>query len=179
MDSKTGLLKNKTRILVTNSLTFLPSTDKIIVLKEGQISETGTFNELMQRNGYFSELIKQYSANTLNKEEDIEEIEKKIKSGTIRETDDEKSKLVEVERVETGRVKLSVYYRYLKAMSWIWFIVIALDYALMQTAYVGSSVWLSEWSEANDNKETDDPTDDTLFYLLIYGLPSDNILTHI
>ena len=34
-----GLLKNKTRVLVTNSITFLPKVDMIIVLKHGEISE--------------------------------------------------------------------------------------------------------------------------------------------
>ena len=164
MDSKTGLLKNKTRILVTNSLTFLPLTDKIIVLKEGQISETGTFKELMETNGYFSELIKQYSANSLDKVEDLEEIRKKIKSGTINETDTQKSKLVEAERAETGSVNLSVYYRYFKAISWFWCTIIVVNYILMQSASVGSSVWLADWSEANDNG---DPR--TAYYLSIYG----------
>ena len=164
MDSKTGLLKNKTRILVTNSLTFLPSTDKIIVLKDGQISETGTFKELMQRNGYFSELIKQYSSNTIDKEEDTDQIEKKIKSGTIKEVDTEKSRLVEVERAETGKVKFSVYFRYFKAISWFWCTIVFLNYALMQAASAGSNVWLSIWSEA-----TEEGGADAVFYLIIYG----------
>ena len=164
IDSKTGLLRNKTRILVTNSLTFLPSTDKIIVLKEGRISETGTFKELMERKGYFSELIRQYSSNSLDKVEDTEEVVKKVKSGTVREADNEKTKLVEVERAETGSVKLSVYYRYFKAISWFWCTVIVVDYCLVQSAQVGSSVWLSQWSYSNDNGG-----DKTAYYLTIYG----------
>ncbi|CAG2063299.1 unnamed protein product, partial [Timema podura] len=34
-----GLLRKKTRILVTHSITFLPSVDEIVVLKNGEVSE--------------------------------------------------------------------------------------------------------------------------------------------
>jgi len=36
-----GLLKNKTRLFVTNSLSFLPQVDQIIMLDGGTISEIG------------------------------------------------------------------------------------------------------------------------------------------
>ena len=165
MHSKTGLLKNKTRILVTNSLTFLPTTDKIIVLKDGMVSETGTFDELMQKNGHFAELINQYSANTLNQEEDKDESEKKIKATTLREVDGDKSRLVEVEKAETGRVKMSVYFRYFKSMSWFWCFNVVVTYALMQAANAGSSVWLAAWSTATETGSGDS----AFYYLIIYG----------
>ena len=42
-----GLLKQKTRVLVTHGISFLPQCDKIVVLKDGQISEVGTYQELL------------------------------------------------------------------------------------------------------------------------------------
>uniref|UniRef100_A0A8D0BHI1 ATP-binding cassette sub-family C member 6 n=1 Tax=Salvator merianae TaxID=96440 RepID=A0A8D0BHI1_SALMN len=48
-----GLLKNKTRILVTSAVQFLPQMDNIIVIVNGVISEMGTFQELLQRQGAF------------------------------------------------------------------------------------------------------------------------------
>ena len=41
-----GLLKNKTRILVTHALDFLHLCDKIIVMKEGQIVIEGSLSDL-------------------------------------------------------------------------------------------------------------------------------------
>ena len=41
-----GLLKNKTRILVTHALDFLHLCDKIIVMKEGQIVLEGSLSDL-------------------------------------------------------------------------------------------------------------------------------------
>jgi ATP-binding cassette subfamily C (CFTR/MRP) protein 1 len=55
-----GLLKTRTRILVTNGVSFLPQVDKIIVLVNGKISETGTFAELLLRKGDFSDFLNNY-----------------------------------------------------------------------------------------------------------------------
>lgn len=57
-----GLLKNKTRILVTHRITFLPQVDKIIVMKDGKIYESGTYAELMAKKGEFNNFIVQYLA---------------------------------------------------------------------------------------------------------------------
>ena len=39
----TGLLAGKTRLLVTHGITYLPKVDHIIVLKEGMVSEQGSY----------------------------------------------------------------------------------------------------------------------------------------
>ena len=49
------------RILVTHSITYLQEVDKIVVLKDGEISELGTFEELMERKGAFSEVLIHFS----------------------------------------------------------------------------------------------------------------------
>lgn len=41
-----GMLRNKTRILVTNELSYLKDSDLIIVMKDGRISAEGTYAEL-------------------------------------------------------------------------------------------------------------------------------------
>ncbi|XP_014278687.1 multidrug resistance-associated protein 1 [Halyomorpha halys] len=52
-----GVLRNKTRLLVTHSITFLPETDMIVVLKDGSVSEVGTYRELLATKGAFSEFL--------------------------------------------------------------------------------------------------------------------------
>ncbi len=55
----------QTRILVTHGITYLPKVDQIIVVKQGTITEDGEFEELIDRNGDFSEFIRTYlSENT-------------------------------------------------------------------------------------------------------------------
>lgn len=50
----------QTRILVTHAITFLPEVDQIVVLKGGQISESGTFKELLDQKGAFAEFLVNY-----------------------------------------------------------------------------------------------------------------------
>ena len=48
----------QTRILVTHGLTHLPDCDRIIVMQDGQIIESGTYNELMMKDGKLAEMVK-------------------------------------------------------------------------------------------------------------------------
>ncbi|XP_062444048.1 ATP-binding cassette sub-family C member 6-like [Rhea pennata] len=53
-----GLLKDKqTRVLVTHTINILPQVDNIVVLVDGTISEVGSYQELLQRNGAFAEFL--------------------------------------------------------------------------------------------------------------------------
>ncbi|HEY6438058.1 MAG TPA: ABC transporter transmembrane domain-containing protein [Ignavibacteriaceae bacterium] len=79
-----GILKNKTRILVTHRISLLPKVDEIVVMKDGSISEWGTYRELLDRKGDFAEFLVQYLENTdeaLNDDEIevFEEIVSKIR----------------------------------------------------------------------------------------------------
>src|SRR5690606_4488063 len=47
------LAKDDTLVLVSHRLTGLEKMDQIIVIDHGKIIEAGTFNELMQQQGYF------------------------------------------------------------------------------------------------------------------------------
>ena len=49
------------RVLVTHGLTFLPQCDLIVVLVDGRISEIGTYSELLNNKGAFSEFIETYA----------------------------------------------------------------------------------------------------------------------
>ena len=56
-------------MFVTNSLSFLPQVDEIVMIENGTISETGTFDELKDQDGAFAKFIKLYLENNeANKE---------------------------------------------------------------------------------------------------------------
>ena len=75
-----GLLKRKTRILVTHGISYLPQMDQIVVLKDGKISEIGTYEQLISSRGAFADfLIEQ-----LQKEEEntlVQDLEVKVCQG--------------------------------------------------------------------------------------------------
>uniref|UniRef100_A0A7N6C098 Multidrug resistance-associated protein 1 n=1 Tax=Anabas testudineus TaxID=64144 RepID=A0A7N6C098_ANATE len=57
-----GLLKDKTRVLVTHGLSYLPQADLILVMVEGEITEMGSYQQLMATEGAFSEFLRTYAA---------------------------------------------------------------------------------------------------------------------
>ncbi|NXM27118.1 MRP3 protein, partial [Oxyruncus cristatus] len=65
-----GVLKGKTRILVTHGISFLPQVDHIVVLVDGKISEMGSYQDLLKQNKAFAEFLRNYAL-----DEDIEEDE--------------------------------------------------------------------------------------------------------
>ena len=67
-----GLLKKKTRILVTHGVGYLPQVDNIYVMKDGKISESGTYQELLQQGGEFANFLIQYLTEEQEKDLDLQ-----------------------------------------------------------------------------------------------------------
>ncbi|XP_033614349.1 multidrug resistance-associated protein 1 isoform X3 [Fukomys damarensis] len=52
----------KTRILVTHGISYLPQVDVIVVMTGGKISEMGSYQELLARDGAFAEFLRTYAS---------------------------------------------------------------------------------------------------------------------
>ena len=55
-----GLLRENTRVLVTHGIGYLPQVDDIVVLKDGRVSEQGTYEELLKKKGDFADFLLEY-----------------------------------------------------------------------------------------------------------------------
>ncbi|XP_058815258.1 multidrug resistance-associated protein 1 isoform X5 [Topomyia yanbarensis] len=75
-----GLLAKKTRVLVTHGITYLPNTNVIFVLKDGEVSESGSYQELMDKKGAFAEFLIQHLQEVNEEDEDIDEIKAQLES---------------------------------------------------------------------------------------------------
>ncbi|XP_026315311.1 multidrug resistance-associated protein 1-like isoform X2 [Hyposmocoma kahamanoa] len=76
-----GLLKTKTRVWVTHSVTYLAQADLVLVLKKGQISEAGTYQGLLEKKGAFADfLIHHLSIAKRTSPEELNEIKQDLKS---------------------------------------------------------------------------------------------------
>lgn len=62
----------QTRVLVTHGITYLPRVDRIVVLDGGRVSEIGTYEQLISRDGAFAEFIRTYLKDTADEEEDLD-----------------------------------------------------------------------------------------------------------
>lgn len=59
IDNLDSFFYNKTRLIIAHRLNTVKNADKIIVLKKGEIVEEGSHIELIQKNGYYYELVKE------------------------------------------------------------------------------------------------------------------------
>ena len=57
---------------MTHGVSFLPQCDLIVVMNEGQITEVGSYSELIDNDGHFAEFIRTYAADDENEEDDID-----------------------------------------------------------------------------------------------------------
>ena len=65
----------QTRLLVTHGINLLPDVDQIVVLVEGRVSEVGSYQELLRREGAFAHFLKNYLLDILVEEEQDEVFE--------------------------------------------------------------------------------------------------------
>uniref|UniRef100_A0A671T8S6 ATP-binding cassette, sub-family C (CFTR/MRP), member 2 n=1 Tax=Sinocyclocheilus anshuiensis TaxID=1608454 RepID=A0A671T8S6_9TELE len=167
-----GLLKDKTRILVTHGISFLPYVDEIVVLVNGVVSEVGSYDGLRASKGAFSEFLETYGkdessnidmlpeglepqadgspedivSSTLKRENSLRHSQRSVRSK--KDSGDKKGqRLIEKEAMETGRVKFSVYLQYLRSMGWCLVTWSFLFYFIQNVAIIGQNVWLSDWTD--------------------------------
>ena len=57
-----SLAKNKTVIMIAHRLSTVENADCIYVIADGQVKESGSFGELIEKNGLFAKMWKDYSA---------------------------------------------------------------------------------------------------------------------
>lgn len=55
-DAIQNLMKNRTSIVIAHRLSTIQHADKIVVMQQGEIIETGTHSELIERNGVYKKL---------------------------------------------------------------------------------------------------------------------------
>ncbi|KAL5019773.1 hypothetical protein ScPMuIL_002665 [Solemya velum] len=74
----TGLLRNKTRVLVTHGIHWLPMVDMVVVMEDGRISEMGTYEELLSHDGPFAQFLKTYLTQAKDDDEEDDEEDPEI-----------------------------------------------------------------------------------------------------
>uniref|UniRef100_A0A8B9TSV5 Canalicular multispecific organic anion transporter 1 n=1 Tax=Anas platyrhynchos TaxID=8839 RepID=A0A8B9TSV5_ANAPL len=158
-----GLLQKKTRILVTHGISFLPQVDNIVVLVAGAVSEHGSYSTLLANRGAFAQFLNSYgnheeeaaeknTTGTGNSTGQVKGISTKSTSSLKKSQEEPPKKvkgqqLIEKEAVETGKVKFSMYLRYLRAVGWGYSFWVAMGYVAQYVAYVGTNLWLSAWTD--------------------------------
>ncbi|KAL7746057.1 hypothetical protein RI367_008638 [Sorochytrium milnesiophthora] len=181
---KSGVLADKTVILVTHGVHHLPQCDRVVLMRNGTVAEQGTFDELMAQQGDVHALVTEYSlqeedvadqdARTLGSRDSQDHIAEELplvhdmsgvdaeppldilahSEAAVREDDDN----------TTGNVDWAVYKYYLLAMGKRNLATVAVFLLMMVASDSGSQLWLGHMSA-----EMQTPAHrSTLFYLGIY-----------
>ncbi|XP_033169240.1 multidrug resistance-associated protein 1 isoform X19 [Drosophila mauritiana] len=104
-----GMLARKSRVLVTHGVTFLPQVDSIYVMKMGEISESGTFDQLVKNKGAFADFIIQHLQEGNEEEEELNQIKRQISStGDVPELLGTVEKAIKLARTESLSDSISV-----------------------------------------------------------------------
>ncbi|KAK4540267.1 hypothetical protein LTR36_009672 [Oleoguttula mirabilis] len=145
-----GLLKDKCRVLATHQLHVLHRVDRIIWMKEGVVFKVATFNELMEHDEEFQNLMKTTASE--EKREDQEEVNEDEVEDEKKISRKKKGKkpagaLMQVEERAVKGVGFDVYKAYIKASGSLWNApLVVLILIVSQGANIVTSLWLSYWT---------------------------------
>ena len=186
-----GMLQKKTRVLVTHGIGFLPQVDVILVMKDGKISEMGSYESLIDKKGDFSDFMRDQmqKQEDINDESDTEHskiIAKKktaneyqrtmssISSETEytgilskRKNEEGADNLIEDEYVETESVDIGIYSYYFKSAGLKYGLLSVLAYLFFHGSLIGANFWLAIW--ADDESSTYDASVRNK-YLIVYAV---------
>ncbi|KAF9999563.1 Canalicular multispecific organic anion transporter 2 [Entomortierella chlamydospora] len=160
-----GLLKDKTRVLITHGIHHLSEADQIVVLKDGMISETGQYQELLDAKNGFYQLIEDYSVkestskeqdDSLSEEGTVQETRIESESGPasrgeekhvekVDEKLDDNAGLTEEEKMKIGSIQWAIYKIYAKAASYRNVVQILSLFVVLEGCQIGTNIWLERW----------------------------------
>lgn len=166
-----GALKDKTILLVTHQVDFLHNADLIMVMRDGEIVQSGKYKELLESGMDFGALVAAHE-NSIG----LVENSTQVSGGTSMETplsphsptplspqnlyggefagrsmstDETKSvvvnsKLIEEEERETGQISFDVYKQYCtEAYGWLGVVVVLVTSILWQCSQMASDYWMA------------------------------------
>ena len=144
-----GVLKEKTRVLVTHRLHILPSTDYIYVLDNGEIIESGSYIELMESNGVLTKLMEDIEMNESEASKPASTKKAVTESKTSSQDsvkDAKKSKLIIKEGRDVGQVTGKIYVAYIiMCGGWGLFTIAMITMAFAQGSRIANDFWLNIW----------------------------------
>uniref|UniRef100_A0A3B3VC08 ABC-type glutathione-S-conjugate transporter n=1 Tax=Poecilia latipinna TaxID=48699 RepID=A0A3B3VC08_9TELE len=165
-----GLLKDKTRILVTHGVSFLPWVDEVVVLVNGRVSEVGSYQSLRASKGAFSEFLDTYGTEQKDFISDSEDDQSDVsladdvslmlrRENSVRRSQRGNRSRFDptVQKLRKAhfpgvcflfdmQVKFSVWLQYVQAMGWGYAFWALFIYVMQNVAFIGQNLWLSDWT---------------------------------
>ncbi|XP_077300828.1 ATP-binding cassette sub-family C member 4-like [Arctopsyche grandis] len=167
-------LKEKTVVLVTHQLHYLHGADMIVIMKNGSVENTGSYDQLVSSGANFSSLLSSLQETKTVDVDDKTHTRTKLKravsqvstaSTTKSENDDENAEELEEEEQLKGKMSTSVYFSYWRAGGSIFFVFFMVFVMILgQISASISDYWVTYWTNQQNYKDEleDAKTNDTL-----------------
>ena len=171
LSSRTGILKDTTRILVTNQINQLSdlNVDQIVLLKDGKIGLKCTYDELleMEKNGELDDYNLRLTQNEQSEEasEDEEKISEKSDSNSQASSEEkifngekknlDKKMLIEKEKIGKGKVEYNNHLIYLKYFGYLNAVFVLIFIITENVFQVVSRINLANWTKIKLNSTGD------------------------
>ena len=156
-----SFLQGKTVLLVTNNQQFLPYVDRIVMMNEGKVMETGTYKQLLENNGFFknSFLVAGTEGSGAERKGEAAETSQKASEPRV------EKKIIEVEDRAVGSVKLSVYKTYIGYSGGLWMVFWVVFFMLCwQGDRMYTDLFLSEWTDQSPEQQRKDMVSNIVIY---------------
>ncbi|EGT36872.1 hypothetical protein CAEBREN_28213 [Caenorhabditis brenneri] len=159
ISSKTGCLREKTRVLVTHNLVYLKNCDKIAVMEDWKIKSYGSFEELTEND---SELLRKFDLEEMGMEEitmeelDCEFPEDSLEleaTNVLKEPGADRNPVADVPAEPKESNKLSAYSHYFQAVGIRTLLVYTFISAISIYFGVHGSFYLTELSDQATNEK--------------------------
>jgi ATP-binding cassette subfamily C (CFTR/MRP) protein 4 len=149
---------------VTHQLQFINDCDKVVIVENGKISASGTYNSVIKSDSVFASTIRDFNNNASNeeKEEDTEDITDFVENGSAlnlqslekSDADKEVGKALTTEDSAIGNVPLSLYAKFFKnGSSMLVMIIMILALIIGQGASIAGDIWLGHWSSQSPEEQ--------------------------
>ena len=153
-----GVFREKAVLLVTHQLHFVERADKILVMKDGEVVERGTYKHLIDNGEYFKQMMHSYRGT--QEKETNQKVEQEAKEFALTDQNAAAMKKVtseqriapvttqQAEHREKGAVKKNVYSTYIKALGGFWvFLLLTMLTIVERVISVFTPMWLAFWTE--------------------------------
>ncbi|CAG9575824.1 unnamed protein product [Danaus chrysippus] len=158
-----GLLRHSTRILVTHQLHHLKQADRVVILHNGEVETTGTFEEV-SKCPLFKELEdEEQSPDDSTSPQILRKRTLSVQSHSSVSTTAESPQEEQVEPeesdelMEKGRVSSSVYMKYFRAgANWFLLLTTIISILLAQIITSVSDLWLTHWMNTVEERKLND-----------------------
>ncbi|KAF9156049.1 hypothetical protein BG015_007466 [Linnemannia schmuckeri] len=179
-----GLLKDKTRVLVTHGIHHLSEANQILVMKGGEVAESGTYEDLMVAGKDFYQLIADYAVQEKKQEEESEEVlggeitaavgpkavgeglkagtdvtvveaDVKAVATTMNDAGEDDAQLILAEEAAQSKVGWPLLKAYFKSASYLYSFLSFFIHILSQASQIGVNVWLQHWSSRSEASQRD------------------------